>query len=166
MEPWQQLDTADAGEAGRRLHTCCGSTKWVERMLARRPFSSRDALLTAAREEWFALDRTAWLEAFACHPKIGDREALRTRFDATGRLAAREQAGVNSASDDVLDALKAANDEYERRFGYIFIVCATGKRADEMLGLLCGRLANDPAVELEIAASEQSKITQIRLENL
>src|SRR4029450_1767188 len=99
------------------------------------PFGSQETLLSAARDDWFALDPSDWREAFSQHPKIGDRDALGTRFDATRSLSAREQAGVAGASDQVLDALSEGNADYERRFGFIFIVCASGQTAEEMLGL-------------------------------
>ena len=109
------------------------------------------------------LDRDDWLEAFAGHPRIGDLDSLRHRFAATAALAAAEQAGTREASDRVLRALAQGNADYERRFGHLFIVCATGKSADEMLAILDQRLSNDPDVELEIAAGEQRKITRLRL---
>lgn len=164
MEPWRRLDRAGVDDARRHLAACCGSSRWVDRMLARRPFSSRIALLTAAREEWFGLDPRDWQEAFAQHPRIGDRDALAARFPATHALSAREQAGVDQAPAPVLDALAAANTAYEERFGHTFIVCATGKSAEEMLALLRARLQNEPERELRVAAEEQAKITAIRLE--
>jgi 2-oxo-4-hydroxy-4-carboxy-5-ureidoimidazoline decarboxylase len=163
MKAFSRLDDASPEQARVLLQTCCGSSRWVDRMLARRPFGRQSPLLAAAREEWFALDREDWLEAFSHHPKIGDGDALQKRFAATRHLSEREQAGVDGASDDVLDALAAGNRAYEEKFGYIFIVCATSKSATEMLGLLRNRLGNDPAVELRIAAAEQAKITEIRL---
>lgn len=135
-------------------------------MLARRPFDSRVGLLTAAREEWDSLGPEDWREAFAHHPKIGDRQALAVRFPATHTLSAREQAGVSSATQAVLDTLTEENRRYEDRFGHIFIVCATGKTAEEMLALLRARLGNDPEIELRIAAEEQAKITALRLKAL
>jgi 2-oxo-4-hydroxy-4-carboxy-5-ureidoimidazoline decarboxylase len=166
MEPWRRLDLASADEARRLLTTCCGSRRWVDRMLARRPFGSRVELLTAARDEWNALDSPDWREAFAHHPRIGDRDALAARFPATHELAAHEQAGIADATAGVLDALAEGNRRYEEKFGYIFIVCATGKSADEMLALLEARLPNDEATELRIAAAEQAKITELRLQKL
>ncbi len=145
------------------LSTCCGSPLWVERMLARRPFETRDALLAAAREVWLALSPTEWREAFTHHPMIGDRESLRTRFPVTGSVSEREQAGVRAASDEVLGALAEENAEYFRRFGYIFIVCASGRTAPELLAMLRARLNNDPDVEIRIAAEEHAKITERRL---
>ena len=163
MEPWRRLDLAPAGEARDLLRGCCGSRAWVERMVARRPFGSAEALIAAARQEWFALDRAGWLEAFTHHPKIGDTDSLRQRFARTAHLSAREQAGVQGASDDVLDALAKENEAYLRKFGFIFIVCATGKSAAEMLDLLRQRLRNAPDVEISLAAEEQAKITELRL---
>jgi 2-oxo-4-hydroxy-4-carboxy-5-ureidoimidazoline decarboxylase len=163
MEPWQRLDAAAPDDARQLLQPCCGSTRWIERMMARRPFGGREALLGAARDEWFALGPEDWREAFRHHPMIGDREALRRRFATTRHLAAREQAGVASAPDDVLDALAEGNQEYLNKFGFIFIVCATGRSAEEMLGMLRARLKNSPEIEIRIAAAEQAKITELRL---
>ena len=166
MESWRRLDRASADEAHELLATCCGSSRWADRMLVRRPFGSRVGLLTAAREEWEALDPRDWQEAFGAHPRIGDRAALAARFPATHELSTREQAGVGGASDDLLEALAAGNRRYEEKFGYIFIVCASGKSADEMLAILTARLNNDRATELRAAAAEQLKITELRLQRL
>ena len=135
-------------------------------MLQRRPFGTLDAMLDASNDVWFSLTPADWQEAFADHPRIGDREALKRKFAETRHLASREQSGVDAASDDVLEALARGNREYERTFGYIFIVCATGLTADDMLAKLKARLANDPKTELLIAAQEQSKITALRLKRL
>jgi 2-oxo-4-hydroxy-4-carboxy-5-ureidoimidazoline decarboxylase len=135
-------------------------------MLLRRPFGGVPALLTAAREEWFALAPDDWRDAFAHHPKIGDLGALRARFAATAALAEREQAGVAGAPDAILEALAEGNRAYEQRFGFIFIVCAAGRSAGEMLDMLRARLRNDPRTELLIAAEEQAQITARRLEVL
>jgi 2-oxo-4-hydroxy-4-carboxy-5-ureidoimidazoline decarboxylase len=163
MEPWRALDDVPAAQARALLARCCGSSRWVERMLARRPFRGTDALLRAAREEWWALEPADWLEAFAHHPKIGDRESLRRRFAQTRDLSAREQAGVEGAAEATLTALAEGNAAYEARFGHIFIVCATGRSAKEMLGLLQARLRNPPDEELRVAAGEQARITELRL---
>jgi 2-oxo-4-hydroxy-4-carboxy-5-ureidoimidazoline decarboxylase len=166
MAPSQRIDSAGVDEARALLRGCCGSTAWVERMIALRPFRTEEALYQSARREWFTLTPDDWKEAFAAHPRIGDRENLRARFPTTHQLSESEQAGVRGASDDTLDALTAANADYERRFGYIFIVCATKKSANEMLDLLQARLQNEPASELRIAASEQARITDLRLRGL
>jgi 2-oxo-4-hydroxy-4-carboxy-5-ureidoimidazoline decarboxylase len=166
MESWQRLDRAAPGEARDLLRRCCGASDWVERMAARRPFGSREALIAAARGEWFALEPSDWREAFRHHPTIGDREALRQRFATTAHLSEREQAGVDGASEETLTALAEGNREYECKFGYIFIVCASGKSAGEMLRLLRQRLPNSPDDEILIAAEEQMKITELRLMDL
>ena len=163
MERWRKIDAAPPEQARVLLRECCGAALWVEGMLSRRPFGHRDRVLAAARDEWFRLSPDDWREAFTHHPRIGDREAMRVRFPATRTLSEREQAGVSGASDDVLAALLEANAEYYQRFGFIFIVCASGKSAEEMLALLRRRLVNDPADELRIAAEEHAKICELRL---
>jgi 2-oxo-4-hydroxy-4-carboxy-5-ureidoimidazoline decarboxylase len=135
-------------------------------MMARRPFGDRQTLLTAARDEWFALGPADWREAFGHHPKIGDRDAAASKFAATRHLSKGEQERVQEAAVDLLARLAEANRVYEERFGYIFIVCASGRTAAEMLALLNARLHNDPETELRIAAAEQAAITTLRLERM
>ena len=132
-------------------------------MLARVPFGTLEQMRAAARVEWFALSPADWREAFTHHPRIGDCESLRRRFAATRDLSEREQSGAEGASEDVLAALAEANAAYEARFGYIFIVCATGRSAEEMLGMLRARLGNKPDEEIRVAAEEQAEITDLRL---
>ncbi len=152
--------------AAEDLMKCCGARRWAAEMNARRPFASREALLAASDEIWAGMKREDLLEAFTHHPKIGDIESLRKKFASTAAWASGEQSGVSGAGDEVLRGLSRGNEEYERKFGYIFIVCATGRSAEEMLDLLRERLKNDPARELALAAGEQRKITRIRLEKL
>ena len=166
MEPWQRLDAATPEEARRLLFMCCGSTGWVEAMLARRPFGGTHALLEAADDAWRIQSAEDWKEAFSRHPKIGERNLQQDRFASTRHLSAAEQAGVAGAADQVRADLADANRVYETRFGYVFIICATGKSAAEMLTALRSRLSNDPATELRIAAREQALITAIRLRAL
>ena len=109
MEPWRRLDAADAGEAAELLRACCGSERWVERMIARRPFGDQASLMAAAREVWFALDQDDWREAFAHHPKIGDRGTPDKRFAATRHLSDREQQGVGGPAATSLTALADGN---------------------------------------------------------
>jgi 2-oxo-4-hydroxy-4-carboxy-5-ureidoimidazoline decarboxylase len=163
MERWRRIDEAAPAEARALLRTCCGAERWVARMMSRRPFGHARAAVAAAHDEWFVLSPEEWREAFAHHPRIGDREALRRRFPATRALSEREQSGIDEASDDVLDALAGANRDYEARFGHIFIVCATGKTAAEMLGLIRERLQNDADTELRVAAEEHARICELRL---
>jgi len=137
---------------------CCGSRRWAGAMAAARPFDGLAALLDTADRKWNALAPVDWLEAFAAHPKIGER---------TGDVwAAGEQAGASNASRDVRERLAEANRAYEARFGYIFIVCAAGKTADAMLALAEERLRHDPDRELRVAAEEQRDITRLRLSKL
>ncbi len=131
--------------------------------MARRPFGSMTRLLESADEIWRAASSDDVKEAFSHHPKIGERNLQQGRFAATRHLSAAEQAGVAGASATVLDDLAEGNRQYEDRFGYVFIVCATGRSADEMLALLRSRLNNDAATEIRVAAAEQAKITAIRL---
>ena len=158
------LPKPDLAEA---LQKCCGATAWVEKMVARFPIADTETLLDQATKTWNDLDEADWREAFTHHPKIGGNvAALREKFASTSTWAEGEQASVREASQETLEALAAGNTEYEQKFGYIFIVCATGKSADEMLALLQARLPNKPADEILIAAVEQDKITRIRLEKL
>jgi len=157
MDTLEWINGAPAADAARWLLACCGSVRWAGRMLTLRPFAGAEAIQRAAREVWWSLGSGDWKEAFAAHPKIGERTG-----DAT---AASEQAGVRGAPPDVLSMLADANRRYEEKFGYIFIVCASGKSADEMLSLIRERLQNDPAREIQIAAEEQAKITALRLAN-
>ena len=156
MERWEIVDTAAPDVARAELRICCGASRWIERMMARRPFGSRDAARRAARQDWFALGPDDWREAFTHHPSIGARVQA-------GTLSAREQSGVSGSSDAVRAALLEKNREYEARFGYIFIVCASGKSAEEMLAILEARLHNDPETEIRIAAEEHAKICDLRL---
>jgi OHCU decarboxylase len=146
----------DAARAA--LARCCAARRWVDAMLVLRPFASDADLVDAAERVWWGLGREDWLEAFAAHPRIGERSD-----DARARA---EQAGVDGAGKDTRAALAKANRHYERRFGYVFLICATGKDALEMLGALERRLAHDPGTELRVAAGEQAKITRLRLETL
>jgi len=149
------------------LRRCCGSLAWAEKMCAVFPVADPGALLQQATAHWRALGEADWREAFAHHPKIGgDVAALREKFASTSAWAEGEQGAVKAASQATLAALAAGNNDYERKFGYLFIVCATGKSADEMLALLLARLPNKPEEEIVIAMREQDKITRIRLEKL
>lgn len=135
-------------------------------MLLHRPLTNRENLLSVADEVWQNLTVSDWKEAFTHHPKIGDVDSLRMKFAKTSTWAEGEQSGVKSANDDVLAKLAEGNRLYEEKFGYIFIVCATGKSAGEMLQVLQLRLGNKPETEIHIAAAEQAKITRLRLEKL
>lgn len=160
----ERLNQAPPAEAMAQLLACCGSTQWAQRMTAARPFVDTTALLQQAAHIWRSLTASDWLEAFAAHPKIGARKTGQPAQSA--RWSNAEQSGMNNASDAVRDDLAEANRLYEARFGYLFIVCATGKSASEMLTLCRQRLANEATVELHSAAQEQHQITEIRLRKL
>jgi 2-oxo-4-hydroxy-4-carboxy-5-ureidoimidazoline decarboxylase len=165
--PHTVLNALPREEARAAFLRCCGAARWVDGMLDRIPFASTARLFESAREVFSSLSRDDFLEAFAHHPAIGEDVALLAeRFPATAHLSGREQSGVSGASRPVLEALRDANVAYRERFGFTFIVCATGKTADEMLAMLRTRLDNDPAHELDIAAREQGKITELRLQKL
>jgi OHCU decarboxylase len=165
-EGLERLNTLSPEEAEGELLKCCGSTLWARRMGIERPFHDLQELLTKADAVWWSLDAEDWLEAFSRHPKIGEKESARAQSKDAQQWSEQEQAGTNSADEETQLALAAANREYERKFGHIYIVCAMGKTADEMLSILRGRLQNDADKELRVAAEEQRKITHLRLEKL
>jgi 2-oxo-4-hydroxy-4-carboxy-5-ureidoimidazoline decarboxylase len=155
------LNALPAAAVRAALTRCCGSGRWVAGMMGRRPWASAAALYADAEATWAALGHDDFLEAFAHHPRIG------ARADQTDDVWARqEQARVGDADGETVRSLVEANERYLQRFGYIFIVCATGKSAAEMLQLLEARLGNDPERELALAAGEQARITRLRLEKL
>lgn len=166
MTAIERLNRLSVEEAQAALLRCCGSTNWAGRMTTLRPVAGADELFCLADEVWSDLTPADWLEAFSHHPRIGDMESLRSRFARTRGWVAGEQANAAEASEEVLKALAKDNHAYFERFGYIFIICATGKSADEMLAALKARLPNDPHAELRIAAEQQRQITRLRLEKL
>ena len=152
--------------AEEELLKCCGSAAWARGMARRRPFASFDRLLQAAGEIWWRLDSADWMEAFRAHPQIGQHQSTAHRSAQAQAWSAQEQSGMSRAGVGVTMNLEEANREYLEKFGYIFIVCATGKTADEMLAILRSRLPNSPEQEIRVAAEEQNNITRLRLERL
>jgi allantoicase len=153
---WLNAKTPEVFE--ERVLGCCGSRAWASELQAARPFATFDALLQTADDVWAGISGDDRREAFAAHPRIGERG---------GSVWARgEQAGAAGASDEILRALEAGNHEYEGRFGHVFLINASGKSAEEMLDALRERLGNDAAAELAEAAEQQRQITRIRLEKL
>jgi 2-oxo-4-hydroxy-4-carboxy-5-ureidoimidazoline decarboxylase len=155
-------NAAGANAAFDAMIACCGARRWALAMIGLRPISSVVALSQAADEVWSAMEEADWMEAFACHPRIGERKAAH----ATAKSVAwsrEEQASADAAAQRVLDELAVGNALYEQRFGFTYIVCATGKTAEEMLTTLNRRLARDRAAELRESAEQQRQITQIRL---
>ena len=161
-----ELNSLDIDSARDFFRQCCTSNHWLESMVNNRPYFSQDELLSTADKSWLTCGEKDFLQAFEGHPKIGDVNSLKAKYANTRDMAGHEQSGASTASDETLKALADGNTAYETRFGYIFIVCATGKSADEMLSLLNDRLDNQPENELKIAAAEQHKITRLRLNKL
>jgi allantoicase len=152
--------------AVRALLDCCGSKKWAEQMAARRPFAGEVELFEAADNIWSALAREDWLEAFQHHPPIGEMRARARQSATANRWSSNEQSSAQKAAPEVLEALAVQNGAYAEKFGYVFLICATGKSSEEILNVLRRRLPNDPDTELRIAKEEQRKITRLRLEKL
>jgi allantoicase len=153
------LRAATPPAAGAALLSCCGSTRWVEQMLEARPFDDPEHLQQVAGRIWDGLSPHDWLEAFAAHPRIGERTT-------TKRWSSDEQAGARTAEQATLDALEQGNRDYEERFGHVFLIRAAGRSADEMLAALRQRLFNDPDTEMHVAAAQQREIMALRLDRL
>jgi OHCU decarboxylase len=147
-------------EAAAELLAVCHSRRWAKEVAAGRPYADLAAVARAADEVWLGLGPEDWLEAFAAHPRIGKAGG------ASADWSRQEQAGVGGAGDDVRDRLARGNAEYEARFGYVFLISAAGRGADEILAALTDRLGNDPATELRVAVEEHRRITRLRLERL
>ncbi len=162
----QDLNHLPKEQLKEELFKCCGSTTWVNKMLEVFPVEDYVDLMEDAEDKWYECSEADWREAFTHHPKIGDINSLKKKFASTAQWASGEQEGVNAASEEVLKQLSEGNQQYEQKFGYIFIVCATGKSAEEMLILLQERLTNDASEEIKIAADQQMQITRIRLDKL
>lgn len=145
---------------------CCGAERWINVISKKDNFQNSEELLNEAERTWYELDENDWLEAFRHHPKIGDINSLKEKYASTRHLAFDEQSGVQDASDETIRELARMNDEYEKKFGYIFIVCATGKSAEEMLSIIKERIGNEPEKEIKTAMEEQNKITKLRIEKL
>jgi OHCU decarboxylase len=162
----ERLNSLTHDEAEAELLKCCGSTAWACGVATRRPFDGASELMRAADEVWAGLEELDWLEAFSRHPKIGERESATAQTRDERAWSEREQSGVGAADEAARAELAELNREYEQKFGYIFIVCATGKSPQEILASLKSRLANDAAAEIGEAAAEQRRITRLRLEKL
>lgn len=155
-----QMNQADATTA---FMQCCTSTAWVAKMVASRPYKDRVAIIDAANDHWVDLEEQDYLQAFDGHPKIGDVSSLMKKYANTKKLAAGEQSGIQCADQETINELAKGNQDYLDKFGFIFIVCASGKSASEMNALLQARILNDRDTELKNAAEEQRKIFQLRL---
>jgi 2-oxo-4-hydroxy-4-carboxy-5-ureidoimidazoline decarboxylase len=155
-------NAADEGHALDAMIACCGARRWAAAMVALRPIASVLELSEAADREWSKMEEADWMQAFACHPRIGERKA-RHASAKSAAWSSQEQSSTDTAAESVLDQLAERNARYEERFGFTYIVCATGKSAHEMLAILKGRLVSDRDTELREAAGQQRQIMQIRL---
>jgi OHCU decarboxylase len=160
-----QLNALPREEAERELITCCGSRAWAREVAGGRPYVDIDSLLAASDRVWCALSPHDWLEAFSKHPRIGEH-AARSAPDLERRWSEGEQSRAREARPAVLTELATMNAEYENRFGHVFLICATGKSAAEILEEARARLNNDRDRELRVAAEEQRRITHLRLRKL
>jgi OHCU decarboxylase len=159
LDRWNK---AEESEALRAMIACCGARRWAEAMVALRPMASVVELSMAADRVWSGMEETDWMEAFACHPRIGERKPAHASAKSQA-WSRQEQSSAEDAGEAVLAELTAGNALYVERFGFTYIVCATGKSAEEMLSILNRRLASERAAELREAAEQQRQITQIRL---
>jgi OHCU decarboxylase len=157
-----EWNRAVADEALLAMIACCGAKRWAAAVVEQRPFASIVDLSEAADRTWSEMQEPDWLEAFACHPRIGERKVAHVSAQSAA-WSRQEQSAAASATERVLSELAEGNALYEERFGFTYIVCATGRSADEMLGILQRRLTNDRAEELREAAEQQRQILQIRL---
>ncbi len=161
-----KLNSLSQDQAEAVFLKCCSSPEYCKALARSMPFLSEEELLSKVENIWWEMDQDHWLEAFKGHPKIGDINSLRKKYETTKNWCSTEQAGVDDASESILRELQKLNESYEKKFGFIFIVCATGKSASQMLNILKARIDNDHSVELKNAATEQLKITKIRLDKL
>lgn len=161
-----EFNALSLAEAANLLQQCNAATRWYEAMAAARPFADIAQMKNKADAVWSSLGETDYLQAFEAHPMIGDVDSLRKKYAATKTMASGEQSGAAVADEAVLTELAALNQKYLEKFGFIFIVFATGKTAAQMLELLKARLPNTRAQEIHNAATEQLKITLLRIEKL
>ena len=159
LAEWNRAVAEDALDA---MIACCGAKRWASAMVEQRPLASIVELSEAADRAWSEMQEVDWLEAFACHPRIGERKAVHASAQSFA-WSRQEQASAASASERILSELAEGNALYAERFGFTYIVCATGKSAEEMLAILRQRLASDRDTELREAAEQQRQILQIRL---
>jgi OHCU decarboxylase len=161
--PVAKLNRLSRDEAYAELLKCCGSTRWAREVAALKPFWDVTQVLIIGHRVWTELRPDDWLEAFRAHPRIGESKAAAPVTEQERRWSEGEQAAARDSADETRDALATANREYEERFGFIFIIRAAGRTAEEILAALRGRIANDRDTELRVAAGEQWDITELRL---
>jgi 2-oxo-4-hydroxy-4-carboxy-5-ureidoimidazoline decarboxylase len=161
-----KINTASLEQVYQLFESCCCAPNWIESMISQRPFHDQATLFNASEKSFLSLKEEDYLTAFLGHPQIGNLETLAKKYANTSSTAGHEQSGMSAADKSILEEMQQLNIDYLQKFGFIFIVCASGKSASEMLDLIKSRINNDRQRELIIAGQEQAKITQIRLEKL
>jgi 2-oxo-4-hydroxy-4-carboxy-5-ureidoimidazoline decarboxylase len=160
----ERFNQLSVDQACQEMLRCCGAVRWCQAMVSTRPFNDRREVHLAADQAFAALSIADWLEAFLHHPKIGDIQSLRMKFTGNREWSAGEQAGISDSEEAVIASLAKGNQDYVEKFGFIFIVCATGKTATELLSILQSRLPLDRETEINNASIEQKKITHLRID--
>ncbi|HYX29851.1 MAG TPA: 2-oxo-4-hydroxy-4-carboxy-5-ureidoimidazoline decarboxylase [Pyrinomonadaceae bacterium] len=160
------LNALSEDDADAEFLKCCGSVVWARTLTASRPFASESELFAKADDACRSMTDEDWLEAFRAHPKIGEKKAASAQTQQEQNWSSQEQSAIQAASAETIRELAEHNYAYQAKFGFIFIVCASGKSSDEMLSMLKHRMQNDPLTELGVAAGEQRKITRLRLEKM
>jgi OHCU decarboxylase len=155
-------NTTDSASATATLLSCCAAIRWAESLAAQRPFADEETLFAAADRTWATMQVDDWMQAFLAHPRIGEHTVEHATAQSK-QWSGQEQSAVERAREDTLEELAAGNRQYEESFGFTYIVCATGKSAEQMLHILRRRLSSDRATELREAAEQQRQITQIRM---
>ena len=166
MDTIDRINSLASEQAEAEFLKYCGSRRWAAKMTAERPFENVEEVVTAADRIWWALESADWLEAFDSHPKIGEKKAAASVARESLSWSEKEQSGTRDSTQQTMEELAELNRKYQEKFGFIYIVCATGKSAEEMLAILRERLNNNAATELHNAAQEQAKITTLRLNKL
>ena len=161
-----KLNDANTEQVYSIFESCCCAPKWIENMISARPFAHGKDLLVASDNCFLQLSEADYVEAFKGHPQIGNLQTLHDKYANTSDSASHEQSGMSDADQLVIEEMHALNIKYLQKFGFIFIVCASGKSAQQMLDLIKSRINNDLQKELFIAGNEQAKITHLRLEKL
>jgi allantoicase len=162
----EQINNLPAAAARKALLDCCGSITWADQIISQRPFTTDAKLFESAEKIWAQLDPKEWLRAIRQHPPIGSKRRNSKQSGTARKWSTGEQSAAQTSSPETLAVLHAANQAYHATFGYVFLICATGKSGDEILQSLRQRLANDPDRELRVAADEMRKIIRLRLEKL
>ena len=166
MEAVTRINSLSTEQAETEFLKCCGSRRWAAKMIAQRPFENIQEMVTTADRIWWSLESTDWLEAFDSHPKIGEKKTAAPVAPESLIWSETEQSGTRNSTQQTMEELAELNRQYHEKFGFIYIICATGKSAEEMLAILRDRLANDRETELRNAATEQAQITALRLNKL